>query len=183
MREIDRPLPGMRLFELDRRADERGSFTRLFCKATLAGLGFDAGAVQANLSRSVRAGTLRGLHYQLGDAAETKLVTLIAGAVQDVVLDLRPFSPSFGTHVSLQLEAARPQAILIPAGCAHGFFTRSDATALLYFTSRPYAPVQERGVRWNDPAFQIAWPDTPAVLSAKDRALPDFDPGWHLAAA
>ncbi|WP_027134525.1 dTDP-4-dehydrorhamnose 3,5-epimerase family protein [Geminicoccus roseus] len=183
MREIGRPLPGMRVFDLDPRADERGSFTRLFCQSTLAELGFDAGAVQVNLSRSTRAGTLRGLHYQLGDAAEFKLVTVLAGAAQDVVLDLRPGSPSFGAHASLRLDAGRPQAVLVPAGCAHGFLTATDATVLLYVTSRPHAPVHERGVRWDDPAFRIGWSGAPLVLSAKDRSLPDFDPRWHLAAA
>ncbi|WP_159715719.1 dTDP-4-dehydrorhamnose 3,5-epimerase family protein [Geminicoccus flavidas] len=182
MREVDRPLPGMRVFDLEPRQDERGSFTRLFCRATLAELGFEGGAAQSNLSRSVRAGTLRGLHYQLGDAAETKLVTVVAGTVCDVVLDLRPYSPSFGRHVALHLDAALPQAVLIPAGCAHGFLTTKDATTLLYFTSHPHAPVLERGVRWDDPAFRIAWPEDPVVLSQKDRALPDFDPRWHLAA-
>ena len=183
MREVDRPLPGMRLFDLDPRVDERGSFTRLFCRSVLANLGFEGGAAQANLSRSTRAGTLRGLHYQLGDAAEAKLVTVVAGAVCDVVLDLRPFSPTFCQHVSLCLDAAKPQAILIPAGCAHGFMTQEAASVLLYFTSRPHAPVQERGVRWNDPAFRIDWPEAPAVVSSRDRSLPDFDPQWHLAAA
>jgi dTDP-4-dehydrorhamnose 3,5-epimerase len=182
MREVERPLPGMRLFELSPANDERGSFTRLFCRATLAELGFEGGAAQANLSRSTRAGTLRGLHYQLGEAAEAKLVTLVAGSICDVVLDLRPFSPTFRQHVRLELEATRPQAILIPAGCAHGFLTTADATTLLYFTSRPHAPVQERGVRWDDPSFAIDWPERPSVLSPKDRALPDFDPHWHLAA-
>jgi dTDP-4-dehydrorhamnose 3,5-epimerase len=183
MREVDRPLPGMRVFDLEPRTDERGSFTRLFCRATLAELGFAAGAAQANLSRSMRAGTLRGLHYQLGEAAEAKLVTVLAGAVCDVVLDLRPYSPSFRRHALVRLDATRPQAVLIPPGCAHGFLTHADSTVLLYFTSCPHAPVQERGVRWDDPAFGIDWPERPVVLSAKDRALPDFDPRWHLAAA
>ena len=182
MREVGRPLPGMRVFDLDPTADERGSFTRLFCQAVLADLGFDAGAAQANMSRSARAGTLRGLHYQLGIAAEAKLVTVIAGGICDVVLDLRPYSPAFRTHARLDLDAARPQAILIPAGCAHGFLTTADATTLLYFTSKPYAPVLERGIRWDDPWFDIDWPEQPSVLSAKDRCLPDFDPQWHLAA-
>jgi dTDP-4-dehydrorhamnose 3,5-epimerase len=172
----------MRLFDLAPTVDDRGSFTRLFCRATLAELGFEGGAAQANLSRSTRSGTLRGLHYQLGEAAEAKLVTLVAGSICDVVLDLRPYSPTFRCHVMMQLDATRPQAILIPAGCAHGFLTTADATTILYFTSRPHAPVQERGVRWNDPAFSIDWPEAPSVLSAKDRTLPDFDPQWHLAA-
>ena len=183
MLEVARPLPGMRLFDLDPRIDDRGSFTRLFCQSTLAELGFECGAAQANLSRSIRCGTLRGLHYQLGDAAEVKLVTVVAGSICDVVLDLRPYSPTFGNHAILQLDADKPQAVLIPAGCAHGFLTTADANVLLYITSRPHAPVQERGVRWDDPAFQIAWPGEPAVVSPKDRSLPDFDPQWHLAAA
>lgn len=182
MREVDQPLPDVRLFALEPRTDERGSFTRMFCHRTLEAYGFALGAAQVNLARSTRKGTLRGLHYQVGEAAETKLVTVLDGSICDVVLDLRPESPSHGRHACIRLDAALPMAVLIPRGCAHGYLTTADRTTLLYLTSTPYRPEAERGVRWNDPAFAIAWPGEPQILSARDLAIPDYDDARSLVA-
>lgn len=182
MRAVSRPLPGVTVLQALPREDERGSFTRLFCQDELKGLGIARDVAQANLSRSSRRGTLRGLHYQIGPSAETKIVTCLAGAVHDVVLDLRPNSPAFGRSCAVELTAANRRLMMVPEGCAHGFMTLSDDALVLYFVSAAYDPVRERGVRWDDPAFAIPWPLRPSVVSARDRAHPDFDPTFHLAA-
>ena len=129
-----------------------------------------------------RAGTLRGLHYQVGPSAEIKIVTCLQGALHDVVLDLRSNSPTFGRHAAIELSAANRRLLVIPEGCAHGFLTAQDATLLLYMVSRGYDPARERAVRWDDPAFALYWPSAPRVISPRDAAIPDFDPGHHLAA-
>lgn len=182
MRAIGEPLPGVRLLELAPRFDERGFFARAFCRTTLADLEADLEVAQANLSSSLARGTLRGLHYQLPPSAETKLVLCPAGAVWDCVLDLRPDSPSFGRWAAAELSATNHRAMLVPEGCAHGFLTLEPDSLVLYFVSAPHDPARERGVRWNDPRFAIAWPFEPTVISARDRAHPDFEPAFHLAA-
>ncbi len=182
MRVLDEPLPGVKLLELAPRFDERGFFARAFCRRTLAELGVELEVVQANLSRSRARGTLRGLHYQLPPSAETKLVCCPAGAIWDCVLDLRPESPTFGRHVAAVLSAADHRAMLVPPGCAHGFLTLEPDSLVLYFVSAAYDPARERGVRWDDPAFAIPWPFPPTVVSARDRAHPDFPTALPAAA-
>ena len=182
MRLISQPLPGVMILQAEPRADQRGTFTRCFCRSELRDLGIDTGIEQANLSFSQQAGTLRGLHYQVGPSAETKVVTCLQGALYDIVLDLRPACPTYGRHTAIELSAENRRLVVIPEGCAHGFLTRLDATLLLYMVSRAYDPVRERAVRWNDPAFAISWPAEPRVISPRDAAIPDFDPGHHLAA-
>jgi dTDP-4-dehydrorhamnose 3,5-epimerase len=182
MRLISRPLPGMLVLETEPRLDQRGFFARCFCREELSAWGVAAGIEQANLSFSERAATLRGLHYQIGPSAEVKLVTCLQGALHDVVLDLRQDSPAFGRHVATELSAANRRLLVIPEGCAHGFMTTQDSTLLLYMVSRAYDPVRERVVRWDDPAFAVYWPCAPRVISSRDAAVPDFDPGHHLAA-
>lgn len=179
---LARPMPGVLLLQAEQRRDERGYFARCFCRDELKALGIDRGVEQANLSLSTTRGTLRGLHYQVGSAAETKLVSCLQGALWDVVLDLRPGSPTFARHYAAELSAANRRMMVVPEGCAHGFLTLSDEALAFYFVSARYDPVRERGVRWDDPAFAIDWPFPPAVISARDRGHPDFDPGHHLAA-
>ncbi|MCX7628833.1 MAG: dTDP-4-dehydrorhamnose 3,5-epimerase [Geminicoccaceae bacterium] len=180
MRVLDEPLPGVRILELPISRDERGFFARAYCRDGLAGLGVDFPIVQANVSASPRPGTLRGLHYQLPPSAETKLVRCLSGAVWDCVLDLRPRSPTFGRWVGYELSVHNHRAILVPPGCAHGFLTLEPDALVLYFVSAAYDPRRERGVRWNDPNFAIAWPFPPSLVSPRDRAHPDFDPSYHL---
>jgi dTDP-4-dehydrorhamnose 3,5-epimerase len=182
MRLISRPLPGMLVLQTEARADARGSFARCFCRAELAALGVDPGIEQANLSFSAQAGTLRGLHYQLAPSAEAKVVTCLQGALHDVVLDLRPASPTYGQHAAIELTPGNRRVVVVPEGCAHGFLTLTDATLLLYLVTAAYDPVRERAVRWDDPGFAIDWPFRPSVLSPRDASLPDFDPGQHRAA-
>ena len=182
MRLISRPLPGMLVLQAEPRIDPRGFFARCFCRAEFAALGIEPGIEQANLSYSGQAGTLRGLHYQLRPSAEVKVLACIQGAVHDVVLDLRPDSPSYGRHAAVELSAANSRVVVAPEGCAHGFLTLRDDAQLRYLVTAAYDPVRERAVRWNDPAFAISWPFAPKVISPRDATVPDFDPGQHLAA-
>lgn len=182
MRPSGELLPGARVLSLAPRFDERGFFARAYCKSTLADFDVDLPVAQANLSWSRERGTLRGLHYQLPPSAETKLVTCVQGAVWDCVLDLRPASPSFGRWAAVELSAANRAALVVPPGCAHGFLTLEPDVLVLYFVSAAYDPSRERGVRFDDPRFSIEWPFAPSVVSPRDRAHPDFDPVFHLAA-
>lgn len=165
----------MWVLELEPRDDPRGSFTRLFCAGALKDLGVDRPLIQVNLAYSHRRGTLRGLHWQVPPAAETKVVVCLRGALHDCVLDLRPRSPAFGRHALVTLDASLPRAVLVPPGCAHGYLTSADDTQLLYLTDAPYAPEHERAIRWDDPQFGIAWPFEPRVISERDRTIPDCD--------
>jgi dTDP-4-dehydrorhamnose 3,5-epimerase len=174
MRFIETPIAGAFVVEPEPRGDERGLFARLWCREDFAARGLDAGFVQCNDSFSARAGTLRGLHYQLGPAAEAKLARCIRGAVFDVAVDLRAGSPTFGRWAGATLGAADRRMLYAPAGCAHGYLTLEDESEVVYWTTHAYAPAAERGVRWNDPRFAIAWPIPPVVVSEKDRAWPDF---------
>lgn len=182
MRLVARPLPGAMVLEAEPRFDERGSFQRCFCQAELEALGIRADIAQANLSFSEKARTLRGLHYQAGPSAERKVVTCVQGAVHDVVLDLRPDSPSYGHHAAVELSARNRRILVVPEGCAHGFLTLEPGTMMLYLVTAPFDPAHDRGVRWNDPGFAIPWPFPPEVISPRDAALPDFDFSLHRAA-
>lgn len=179
---LARPMPGVVLLEGHPRRDERGFFARCFCRQELRAIGIDREVEQANMSLSACRGTLRGLHYQIGIAAETKIVSCLQGALWDVVLDLRSGSPTFGQHFAAELSPDNRRAMVVPEGCAHGFLTLSDDALAFYLVSSAHDPLRERGVRWDDPAFEIAWPFPPSVVSPRDQAHPDFDPGWHLAA-
>ncbi|MBV9152221.1 MAG: dTDP-4-dehydrorhamnose 3,5-epimerase [Alphaproteobacteria bacterium] len=174
------PLDGAYLIELDKREDGRGFFARLFCEREFTEAGLDARFVQINNSLSRDRYTLRGMHYQLGDAAEVKLVRCIDGALWDAILDLRPDSATFGKSFGAELSAGNRRMMYVPRGFAHGFLTLTENAEALYFVTAFYAAERERGVRWNDPHFAIAWPAEPRVISEKDRNQRDFDPAWHL---
>lgn len=137
--------------------------------------GIPAGIVQANLSTNLRAGTLRGLHYQLPPADETKLVRCTRGALYDVVVDLRAESPTFGDWFGARLDAENKLALVVPTGCAHGFQTLIDDTDALYHVTAVYDPERERGVHPTDPAIGITWPHEVTVVSDRDRGLPMLD--------
>ena len=173
------PLAPARLIEIEKIGDTRGFFSRAFCASEFAEHGLEHKFVQANSSFSVRRGTLRGFHYQLPPAAEAKLVRCIRGALYDVILDLRPDSPGFGESFGTELSAENRLMMYVPRGFAHAILTLEDNSEILYFSSAFYAPEHERGVRWNDPRFAIAWPMAPAEMSAKDRSWPDFDAEFH----
>lgn len=176
MRLLDQPLPGMLVLEAEPRHDERGWFQRCFCRTELAAFGVDVAIEQVNLSCSDHPLTLRGLHYQASPGTEAKVVICTAGAVHDVVLDLRPGSPAFGRHAAVPLAPANRRVLVVPAGCAHGFLTLEPDTRMLYLVTSAYDAELDRGVRWDDPAFAIPWPAAPAVISPRDAALPDFAP-------
>lgn len=157
----------------ERARDARGAFFRGFCLAEFAASGLDFRPAQASFSENPRRHTLRGLHWQAAPAGESKLVRCVRGAVHDVALDLRPGSPTRGRHVAVTLSAKAGNALFIPAGCAHGFLTLVDDTALEYMMDVPFAPDLARGLRWNDRAFAIPWPAEPAVISERDASWPD----------
>jgi dTDP-4-dehydrorhamnose 3,5-epimerase len=173
-------LDGAYLIELDKREDERGFFARLFCEREFAEAGLETRFVQINNSLSRDRGTLRGMHYQLGEAAEVKLVRCVRGALWDVILDLRPASPSFGQSFGAELSGDNRCMMYVPRGFAHGILTLTKETEALYLVSAAYTPELERVVRWNDPRFAIGWPLAPIVISEKDANQRDFDLAWHL---
>ncbi|MBI5529696.1 MAG: dTDP-4-dehydrorhamnose 3,5-epimerase [Deltaproteobacteria bacterium] len=171
------PLRGVWLIDLERREDDRGFFARFFCEREFESKGLASGFVQVNNSLSLKKGTLRGMHYQLPPHQEVKVVRCIAGSLWDVVLDVRPGSPTFGRWFGAELSARNRTMMYVPRGFAHGFFTLEDDTEALYLVSEFYTPNVERCIRWNDPQFKIEWPGPPVVISQKDRAEPDFGPG------
>ncbi|MEM7295531.1 MAG: dTDP-4-dehydrorhamnose 3,5-epimerase [Pseudomonadota bacterium] len=173
-------LPGVKLISPEARKDARGAFSRVFCAETFATLGLAPDVLQINTSHSISRHTLRGMHYQLGKSAETKLVGCLRGALWDVALDLRRASPTFGQYFAAELSAENKQMLYVPKGCAHGFLTLTRDVEMIYFVSSPYDPEAERCVRWDDPTFAITFPHAPAAISEKDRTAPDFDPEWHL---
>lgn len=177
------PLDGAYLIELDKREDERGFFARVFCENEFRELGLATAFVQVNNSLSANKGTLRGLHYQLAPKAETKIVRCIRGALWDVILDLRENSPTFGRWFGAELSTENRRMMYVPKGFAHGLVTLTESTEAFYFVDEFYAPKHERGVRWDDPKFNIQWPIEPAQISDKDRGHLDFDPAYHLNAS
>lgn len=159
----------------DRQADERGSFIRTFCEAEFAAHGLPVRFPQCNLSSNIRAGTVRGMHVNVAGHLEAKLVRCVRGTVHDVIVDLRPGSSTHAHWFAVELSGANAAALFIPEGFAHGFMTLEDNSDIYYHMSQPYEPEVGRGFRWDDPAFGIAWPRQPAVVSERDRTYADFD--------
>ena len=174
MRLIERPLGSAALFEQTRYLDERGAFARIFCQASLAEQGIVADIAQANLSHSRQPYTLRGMHLQIGASAETKIVQCLRGRLFDVIVDLRPESPSYLSWQGFELSAENGRVLVVPEGFAHGILTLTPDVLLAYLVTAPYDAAAERGFRFDDPAFGIAWPHPPKVVSAKDRSHPPF---------
>ena len=172
MKFQESPLAGAYTIEMDRLEDERGFFARSYSAEEFAARGLPAAMPQSSVSFNARRGTLRGLHYQAEPHAEDKLVRCTAGAIYDVIVDLRPDSPSARRWFGVELSAANHRSLFVPKGLAHGFMTLLDDTEVLYMISVPYAPGFERGLRWNDPAIGISWPTAPSVVSARDAAYP-----------
>ena len=154
--------------------DHRGFFARTWCQREFKEAGIAATFVQSNISYNIKKGTLRGLHYQDAPHGEAKLVHCTAGAIYDVIVDLRRDSGTFGQWVSAELTAENRTFLYIPEGLAHGFLTLEDNTEVSYQMSEFYMPHSARGVRWNDPAFGIHWPIEVAVISEKDSQYHDF---------
>jgi len=169
-------IDGAVLVHIEPQRDSRGFFARTFCTAEFAQHGLDTAAVQASVSYNERAGTVRGMHYQWPPSRESKLVRCLRGKLFDVLLDLRPGSPSYLRHAAVQLDEDNHDAVVIPYGVAHGFLTLCDRTEVLYQMTDVYAPELAAGLRWNDPAFSIQWPKLDGiVISERDANYPDFD--------
>lgn len=168
------PLAGACLIEIVRIGDDRGFFGRSWCRREMAEHGLDSDISQVNTSLSRSRGTLRGLHFQIAPYQESKLVRCTRGAVFDVIVDLRPESPTFRQWFGAELSADNHLALYSPKGFAQGFVTLQDDSEISYSASDPYAAGKDRGVRWDDPQFGIQWPIQPAVMSDKDRHWPDF---------
>jgi dTDP-4-dehydrorhamnose 3,5-epimerase len=167
-------LPGVVVVSAERHADDRGFFARTWCAREFAAAGLPPTLAQCSVSWNDRKHTLRGMHWEAISQGESKLVRCSRGAIFDVVVDLRPESPSYLGNMSLQLDADNRRAVFIPPGLAHGFLTLTDATEVLYQMNTFYAPDAERGARWDDPAFGIEWPFSPAVISERDRSYADI---------
>ena len=157
-----------------RHVDGRGWFSEIFHEKRLRDLGITCRFVQDNQAISRRAGTLRGLHFQLPPAAQAKLVSVLRGRILDVAVDIRRGSPTFGKHVSTELSAENGRQLYIPVGFAHGYLTLEDDVVLMYKVSDYYAPAYDSGICWNDPDIAIPWPfkDADIITSDKDRRLP-----------
>ena len=166
-----------RVFEIDLElnSDERGFFARSWCQQEFENQGLNPKIVQCNISFNSRKGTLRGIHYQDAPYQEAKLVRCTKGAIYDVVVDLRPQLPTFRKWIGVLLTATNRHMLYVPEGCGHGFLTLEDETEVFYQMSEFYYPELARGVRWDDPAFQIVWPDKVEVISERDRTYPNFE--------
>ena len=176
MRFAALPLAGAFVVEVEPHEDGRGWLGRTFCAREFAALGLRDRFVQCSLSRTTLAGTLRGLHYQEEPHAEAKLVRCTAGAVHDVLVDLRRTSPTFGRWAAVELTAGNGKSVYVPELVAHGFLTLVDGSEVLYQISEFFHPECAAGVRWDDPAFGIEWPREVRVISERDRGFPFIRP-------
>lgn len=175
-------LPGAFLIDLERQEDERGFFARSWCSREFEAHGLNPRVLQCNVSFNRERGTLRGMHYQAEPHDEAKLVRCTAGMIYDVILDLRPQSSTFTRWEAVELTADGHRMLYLPEGVAHGFQTLVDHTEVFYQMSELYRPDCARGVRWDDPAFGIRWPDANRIISERDRGYPDFVPERPLLA-
>jgi len=169
-------LPGAWLVDVEPAEDERGGFARTYCEREFAARGLITRFPQCNVSYNRRAGTLRGLHYQVPPHAEVKLVRCTAGAIADVIVDLRGGSPTRLKWLAVELSARTRRALYVPEGFAHGFITLEDDTEVFYQIGAFYEPAAARGIRWDDPLFAIGWPRRPAVIAPRDASYPDARP-------
>lgn len=169
------PIPGVVTIALEPHEDERGFFARTWCRDLFRARGLSGELAQCSLSFTRQRGTLRGMHYQAPPHAEAKLVRCTAGALYDVAIDLRPNSPTFRQHVGVELTAQNRKALYVPEGCAHGSLTLADSTEVFYQISTPYVPAAMRGVRYDDPAFGIDWPEPVRAINDRDASFPSFE--------
>lgn len=175
MKFVALPIMGAMRIEPGPQSDARGHFARIFCRETFEAHGLVGTLSQMSLSWNRKAGTLRGMHWQTAPHGENKLVRATRGALFDVLLDLRAESPSYRQWTSIELSAENAHSVYIPAGVAHGFLTLVDDSEVLYAMDVPFQPDAARGVRWNDPAFDIVWPRLHGItISARDSDYPDY---------
>jgi dTDP-4-dehydrorhamnose 3,5-epimerase len=178
MRFVKTPLPGAWVIEPELLGDERGWFARTFDVEEFQARGLNPAVIQCNASFNASRDTLRGMHYQGEPHGESKLVRCVRGAIFDVAVDLRPDSPTFRSWHGVELSVENSRSFYIPAGLAHGFQTLTDDVEVLYQMGHGYVPEAARGVRWDDPAFAIQWPEAHGsrVVSERDASYPDFQP-------
>jgi dTDP-4-dehydrorhamnose 3,5-epimerase len=175
VRFIDTDILGSKIIDPSPHEDDRGRFMRAWCAQEFKEQGLDFVPVQSNMGFSVRKGTTRGMHFQDVPALEAKLVRCTRGAIFDVVLDLRPQSPSYGKWFGVELSAANGRMLYLPELCAHGYQTLDNDTEMHYMTSAFYTPTAARGVRFDDPAFNVQWPLAASIVSEQDRNWPLVD--------
>lgn len=183
-------LKGAYIIELEKLQDNRGFFSRTFCRREFEARGLNPNIVQCNISYNKKKGTLRGMHYQAAPYQEAKLISCVRGAIYDVIIDIRPDSPTYRQWLSVELtsyhsllnidavhspiNSSTHKLLYVPEGFAHGFLTLSDNAEVFYQMSEFYMPDYARGIRWNDPVFNIEWPIDIAAISEKDMQYPDF---------
>jgi len=167
-------LNGAYTLDPERRVDDRGYFARMWCRREFEQAGLNTSLAQSSVSFSPRRNTLRGMHWQAAPHGEVKIVRCTRGAIWDVIIDLRPESPTYMRHLGVELSADSGRALYIPEGMAHGFVTLVDGSEVFYQMSAFHEPAAARGVRWNDPAFGIEWPVSTPILHPRDASYPDF---------
>ena len=168
-------LKGAYVIDIQKLEDERGFFARSWCRREFEAHGLNPQLVQCNISFNARIGTMRGMHYQVKPCEEAKLIRCTRGSIYDVIVDIRPDSPSFRQYIGIVLTPGNYKMLYVPEGFAHGFLTLEDNTEVFYQMSEFYAPDHARGFRWNDPAFGIEWPSNVQVISERDKSYPDID--------
>jgi dTDP-4-dehydrorhamnose 3,5-epimerase len=166
--------PDAYVIDLEPHIDQRGFFARAWCRREFEDRGLNPRLVQCNISYNERRGTLRGMHYQMAPHEEAKLVRCTRGCIYDVIVDLRPDSPMYTNYLGIELSASNRTMLYVPEGVAHGFLTLEDDTEVFYQMSAFYEPDAARGVRWNDPAFNIKWPARVEHIKDRDQNYPDF---------
>jgi len=162
------------IVDIERKEDDRGFFARSWCRREFEAHGLNPNLAQCNISFNPKKGTLRGMHLQVKPFEEAKLVRCTRGSLCDVIVDLRPDSPTYKKHLSVVLTSENRRMLYVPEGFAHGFLTLEDATEVSYQISEFYRPESQLGFRWDDPAFAIAWPAEVRLISDRDRSYPDF---------
>ena len=167
-------LKGAHIIDIEKREDERGFFARSWCRREFAAHGLNPNLAQCNISFNPKKGTLRGMHFQVKPNEEAKLVRCTRGSLCDVIADLRPDSPTYKEHLSVVLTSENRRMLYVPEGFAHGFITLEDDTEIFYQISECYRPESQKGFRWDDRAFAIAWPAEIKLISDRDRNYPDF---------
>ncbi|MBW4692022.1 MAG: dTDP-4-dehydrorhamnose 3,5-epimerase [Lyngbya sp. HA4199-MV5] len=176
MKFIKTKLKDAVIVDLEVRSDDRGGFARTFCAKEFEEHGLKPTVAQCNLSFNYKAGTLRGMHYQVAPACETKLVRCTKGAIYDVIIDMRPDSPTYMQHIGVELTEENRRALYVPEMFAHGYQALTDGAEVVYQVGEFYTPGYERGLRYDDPVFKIEWPMPVTVISEKDAAWSLFEP-------
>jgi len=167
-------LKGAYIIELSLRKDDRGFFARTFCANEFKEKGLKYNMVQSNLSKSIHKNTIRGMHFQIDEAKEAKLIRCIRGSITDIIIDIRPESSTYCQHIKVELTEDNYKMIYVPEGFAHGYVTNEDNSEIFYQVSNFYMPGSERGIRWNDKLFNIDWNVSNPIISEKDNSHPDF---------